>query len=133
MKNSDYVLRFEASNGVSQANYTNSHSSFFILHSSFKNCVSAIFHSSLFTLHFSLFTFHFSLKEEKVTPILHSSFFILHFKRGRLSNCQHHIAIIKRKKTKNRTLWFFLLKQCHNNNLFTNFAQKYHYRPKILS
>ena len=35
------------------------------------NCVSAIFHSSLFTL-------HSSLKEEKVTPILHSSFFILH-------------------------------------------------------
>ena len=39
-----------------------------ILHSSFKNRVSAIFH-------FSLFTFHFSLKET-VTPILHSSFFI---------------------------------------------------------
>ena len=36
-----------------------------ILHSSFKNRVSAIFH-------FSLFTFHFSLKET-VTPILHSS------------------------------------------------------------
>ena len=40
-----------------------------ILHSSFNNCVSAIFHFSLFTLHFSL--------KERVTPILHSSFFIL--------------------------------------------------------
>ena len=48
----------------------NSHSSFFILHSSFNNCVSTIFPSSLFTKrkcnsHSSFF-------------ILHSSFFILH-------------------------------------------------------
>ena len=48
----------------------NSHSSFFILHSSFNNCVSTIFHSSLFTKrkcnsHSSFFIFH-------------SSFFILH-------------------------------------------------------
>ena len=32
MKNSDYVLRFEFLSGVSQANKTNSYSSFFILH-----------------------------------------------------------------------------------------------------
>ena len=56
----------------------NSHSSFFILHSSFNNRVSAIFH-------FSLFTLHFSLIEEKVTPILHSSFFILHLRRATVS------------------------------------------------
>ena len=36
MKNSDYVLRFEFLSGVSQANKTNSYSSFFILHSSFQ-------------------------------------------------------------------------------------------------
>ena len=32
MKNSDYVLRFEVLSGISQANKTNSYSSFFILH-----------------------------------------------------------------------------------------------------
>ena len=36
MKNEDYVLRFEVLSGVSQANKTNSYSSFYILHSSFK-------------------------------------------------------------------------------------------------
>ena len=56
----------------------NSHSSFFILHSSFNNRVSAIFH-------FSLFTLHFSLIEEKVTPILHYSFYILHLRRATVS------------------------------------------------
>ena len=40
-----------------QAEERNPNSSFFILHSSFNNCASAIFHSSLFTI-------------EKVTPIL---------------------------------------------------------------
>ena len=35
MQNSDYVLHFEFLSGVSQANKTNSYSSFFILHSSF--------------------------------------------------------------------------------------------------
>ena len=35
MKNEDYVLRFEVLSGVSQANKTNSYSSFFIYHSSF--------------------------------------------------------------------------------------------------
>ena len=37
MKNKDYVLRFEVLSGVSQANKTNSYSSFFILHSSFND------------------------------------------------------------------------------------------------
>ena len=37
----------------------------------FTNCVSAIFHSSLFTL-------HFSLKKEEEKGNSHSSFFILH-------------------------------------------------------
>ena len=81
MKNADYVLRLE-----------------------FPNCVSAIFHFSLFTnnhvvwlfcclvvlliernpnrvsaiFHSSLFTLHFSLKKRSVTPILHSSLFTLH-------------------------------------------------------
>ena len=55
----------------------NSHSSFFILHSSFNNCVSTIFHSSLFTKrkcnsHSSFF-------------ILHSSFYILHLRRAPVS------------------------------------------------
>ena len=36
MKNEDYVLRFEVLSGVSQANKTNSYSSFYILHSTFR-------------------------------------------------------------------------------------------------
>ena len=59
MKNSDYVLRFEVSHRATLKRTILTP----ILHSSFKNCVSAIFHFSLFTLHFSLFTFHFSLKK----------------------------------------------------------------------
>ena len=55
----------------------NSHSSFFILHSSFNNCVSAIFPSSLFpkrksNSHSSFF-------------ILHFSFYILHLRRAPVS------------------------------------------------
>ena len=62
----------------------NSHSSFFILHSSFNNCVSTIFHSSLFTKrkcnsHSSFFIFHSSFF------ILHFSFYILHLRRAPVS------------------------------------------------
>ncbi len=51
MKNKDYVLRFEVLSGVSQANKTNSYSSFFILHSSFY-----ILHSTFFILHLKKMT-----------------------------------------------------------------------------
>ena len=55
MKNKDYVLRFEVLSGVSQANKTNSYSSFFILHSSFK---------TFYILHFEYSSF------KKMTPKL---------------------------------------------------------------
>ena len=55
MKNKDYVLRFEVLRGVSQANKTNSYSSFFILHSSFK---------TFYILHFEYSSF------KKMTPKL---------------------------------------------------------------
>ena len=80
----------------------NSHSSFFILHSSFNNCVSAIFPSSLFTKrkcnsHSSFYILHSSFKKSPVSGALPPDIFLVFRYFHWLTSTKRQISHIFRK------------------------------------